>query len=153
MNVRYPQADIEWHDRFMHTLVKENHDGSMDNLDLQEFVEKVDFNKRWTYQGSLTTAPCDEGILWNVIEAVIPIRQSTLDLFNKMRKVEVESITNKIADQDPKNIEFLEELKEEIPANMRSQKESGNTLMRIAGCNRKVQDPNGRAVYRIDLQD
>lgn len=43
-------------------------------LDLHEFVELLDFNRRWTYQGSLTTIPCSEGILWNVIEEVIPIR-------------------------------------------------------------------------------
>lgn len=61
-----------------------------EGLDLSEFVDKVNFNKLWTYQGSLTTAPCDEGILWNVVEAVIPIRQSTLDMFTKMRKVEEE---------------------------------------------------------------
>lgn len=88
MNVRYPQADLEWHDKFMMELVKEKQDNVMNNLDLTEFVRRINFNKRWTYQGSLTTAPCDEGILWNVIEGVIPIRQATMDLFNLMRKVE-----------------------------------------------------------------
>ena len=87
MNMRYPQADIEWHDRFMLELVKDENERAepneegMGKLDLSEFVKKVDFNKRWTYQGSLTTAPCDEGILWNVVEGVIPIRQSTLDMY------------------------------------------------------------------------
>jgi carbonic anhydrase len=43
-------------------------------IDMQKFVSLLDFNRRWTYQGSLTTIPCSEGILWNVIEEVIPIR-------------------------------------------------------------------------------
>jgi carbonic anhydrase len=59
-------------------------------LDLTEFVSRLNFNKRWTYPGSLTTAPCDEGILWNILENVIPIRQETLDKFTEMRKVEAE---------------------------------------------------------------
>jgi carbonic anhydrase len=90
MEQRYPQADIEWHDKFMVELVEDPNKSSGFELDLKQFVSKVEFNKRWTYQGSLTTAPCDEGILWNVIEGVIPIRQSTLDRFTSMRRVEHE---------------------------------------------------------------
>jgi carbonic anhydrase len=56
-------------------------------IDLQEFIKRINFNRRWTYQGSLTTAPYAEGILWNVIEQVIPIRQSTLDKFNEYRQI------------------------------------------------------------------
>lgn len=90
MEQRYPQADIEWHDKFMVELVEDPNKSSGFELDLKQFVSKVEFNKRWTYQGSLTTAPCDEGILWNVVEGVIPIRQSTLDRFTSMRRVEQE---------------------------------------------------------------
>jgi len=43
-------------------------------LNLCRFVELIDFNKRFTYQGSLTTAPLVEGILWNLVDTVIPIR-------------------------------------------------------------------------------
>ena len=43
-------------------------------LNLARFVALIDYNRRFTYQGSLTTAPCTEGILWNVVEQVIPIR-------------------------------------------------------------------------------
>ena len=153
MKVKYPQAEIEWHDKFMLELVEDEKNSTGFELDLKEFVNKVDFNKRWTYQGSLTTAPCDEGILWNVVEGVIPIRQGTLDRFTGMRRVEEEQITNKIALCDHKTIQFLEELKEDIPAAKKSQKDGGHTFMRVAGCNRKVQDQNGRAVYRIDMQN
>lgn len=44
------------------------------SLNLCKFVKLIDFNRRFTYQGTLTTAPLVEGILWNVIETVIPIR-------------------------------------------------------------------------------
>lgn len=88
MNTKYPKADIEWHDNFMLDLIEDEQNSSSSQLDLQEFVNKVNFNKRWTYQGSLTSDPCDEGILWNVVEGVIPIRQSTLDKFVSMRRVE-----------------------------------------------------------------
>jgi carbonic anhydrase len=84
-------------------------------LDLTEFVNKINSNKRWTYQGSLTTAPCDEGILWNVVENVIPIRQSTLNKYTEMRKVAEDQVMNKIADTAPETLAFLEELKEDIP--------------------------------------
>ena len=54
-------------------------------LDLAEFVSLLNYDRRWTYQGSLTSAPCQEGILWNVLEQVIPIRQSTLDKFTELK--------------------------------------------------------------------
>ena len=37
-------------------------------LDFTNFIKKLPFEKRWTYQGSLTTAPFGEGILWNILE-------------------------------------------------------------------------------------
>ena len=43
-------------------------------LDLTKFVQLLQYNRRWTYTGSLTTAPFSEGILWNVLEHVIPLR-------------------------------------------------------------------------------
>jgi len=86
------QHTVDFHDRFLSDLVdtenervsnagKQKSFFSLNNevkeekaLDLHEFVELLDFNRRWTYQGSLTTIPCSEGILWNVIDHVIPIR-------------------------------------------------------------------------------
>jgi carbonic anhydrase len=57
-------------------------------LDLTKFVQMLQYNRRWTYTGSLTTAPFSEGILWNVLEHVIPLRQSTLDMFLDYKKIE-----------------------------------------------------------------
>jgi len=102
------QHTVDFHDRFLSDLVdtesaRMNEAGKQKSffslksdeakeekapLDMHEFVELLDFNRRWTYQGSLTTIPCSEGILWNVIDHVIPIRQSTLDKYNQFRKIE-----------------------------------------------------------------
>jgi len=63
-------------------------------LNLKMFVALVDFNRRFTYQGSLTTAPLVEGILWNVVDTVIPITQKTMDMYTDFRRVPEEISTN-----------------------------------------------------------
>lgn len=78
------EAD-DFHDKFLSTMLT---DQVGTKIDMTSFVTKLNYNKRWTYQGSLTTSPFSEGILWNVIEQVIPIRQSTLDKFLEYRKIE-----------------------------------------------------------------
>jgi carbonic anhydrase len=74
----------DWHDKFMRDMVEKR----STKLDLTAFVKKLNYDRRWTYSGSLTTTPYSEGILWNVIEQVILIRQSTLDKFLQYQKVE-----------------------------------------------------------------
>ena len=70
-----PGLDMEYHDQFLARLTESetehmhrNRTRSNQPLDLKKFVELLEFNRRWTYPGSLTTIPCSEGILWNVIE-------------------------------------------------------------------------------------
>ena len=99
--------DILYHDEFLMTLVDEEKHRQMmmqeeikvvdftpevENLEesplnMAKFVKLINYNRRFSYQGSLTTAPCAEGIMWNVVESVIPIRQATIDEFNRFRKV------------------------------------------------------------------
>lgn len=88
--------DILYHDEFLQTLVdEEKHRGMAMNgkpgkqspLNLDKFVKLIDFNKRFTYQGSLTTAPLVEGILWNLVDTVIPIKQTTMDQYTDFRRV------------------------------------------------------------------
>ena len=107
--------DILYHDQFLKTLVDEekhrqimmanagkkedwtpqDHKNSEQSpLNLCKFVELIDFNRRFTYQGSLTTAPLFEGILWNVVDTVIPITQDTMDQYTSFRKVAEECSTN-----------------------------------------------------------
>ena len=149
-----PDVDIDYHDKFLAELAEteaSSQGGEREPLDLTEFVRLLDFNRRWTYSGSLTTIPCAEGILWNVVEHVIPIRQSTLDQYNNFRKIEEEQVTNKLAEgaeEDP----WMKEAKDvEYPLNGSSFKKDGDKFMRLALCNRKVLDTNDRPVYHIDM--
>jgi hypothetical protein len=118
---------------------------------LTEFVKLLDFNRRWTYQGSLTTIPCSEGILWNVIEHVIPIRQSTLDRYNNFRKIEEEQLTNVLKKGDTPDPWLKEAKEKEYPVNGNSVVKDDDKFMRIAICNRKVMERNDRPVYHIDM--
>ena len=43
------------------------------NVMVQEFLWNIDMSKYWTYQGSLPTPPCSEGITWTVIEQIQPL--------------------------------------------------------------------------------
>jgi len=136
----------DFHDRFLHTLVA---DKVYQKIDMTEFVQKLNYNRRWTYPGSLTTTPFSEGILWNVIEQVIPIRQSTLDLFLEYKKIEESQIFAPFAN-DLQKVEAAE-LRKDEPANIKPfENGKGETYFRFALCNRVVQDQNDRPVYRID---
>lgn len=82
-----------------------------EKLDFTEFVKQMNYNRRWTYQGSLTTAPFSEGILWNVMEQVIPISQSTLDAFTEFKKIEDSQVVNKF-ETDEERKQFYKDLEE-----------------------------------------
>lgn len=154
MKKKNPKIDIEFHDNFLLGIAEneaKNKEGNREPLDMTEFVKLLDYNRRWTYQGSLTTIPCAEGILWNVLEHVIPIRQSTLDIYNNFRKIEEAQITNELAEGDSPD-PWLKEAKEvEYPLNGSSYTKDGDRFMRLALCNRKVLDANDRPVYHIDM--
>jgi len=53
-----------------------------DKMDMETaFIKHVNFNERYMYRGSLTTPPYAELLFWTVIPDIIPIKQSTKDLF------------------------------------------------------------------------
>lgn len=96
------QGGTDYHDRYLRKMLDESKlsEGDVDRrINLTKFVSMLQFNRRWTYTGSLTTAPFTEGILWNVIEHVIPLRQSTLDLFLEYRKLEESKFFNKFENE------------------------------------------------------
>ena len=67
----------DFHDRFMKQMLEDSQNSKgvkTKKLDLTKFIQLLQYNRRWTYTGSLTTAPFSEGILWNVLEHVIPLR-------------------------------------------------------------------------------
>ena len=48
-------------------------------VNLADFLETVDMDKFWSYNGSLTTPLCTEGIKWTVVDDVQTISQANLD--------------------------------------------------------------------------
>lgn len=54
---------------------------SVSNLNLASFLDGVDLSAYWSYDGSLTTPPCSEGIEWNVVREVQPISDAQLRAF------------------------------------------------------------------------
>ena len=50
---------------------------------LGKFLSEVDMRKFWSYDGSLTTPPCTEGIKWHVVEEVQKISSKQLEEFTK----------------------------------------------------------------------
>ena len=45
---------------------------------MRNFLATVDMTDFWSYEGSVTTPPCDEGIKWNVIKQVQSISPEQL---------------------------------------------------------------------------
>lgn len=130
------------------TPKKENTEQSP--LNLCKFVKLIDFNKRFTYQGSLTTAPLVEGILWNLVDTVIPIRQSTMDKYIEYRKVQEEISTNyMIGAKGKADLDKFGAARAKFPENHKCQYHEGSQFMKVAMCNRQVQDTNDRPVYHI----
>ena len=90
----------DYHDKYLKAMLVESmNKDSTKKLDLTKFINLLRYSRRWTYTGSLTTAPFSEGILWNILEHVIPIRQSTLDMFLDYRKIEETSVFNKFENE------------------------------------------------------
>ena len=52
-------------------------------VDVREFLHGVDMSSYWSYDGSLTTPPCTEGLKWSVIQQVQPISDAQLARFTE----------------------------------------------------------------------
>jgi hypothetical protein len=139
--------DILYHDQFLMNLVdEEKHREIMlqsrtsaekSPLNLCKFVKLIDFNRRFTYQGSLTTAPLVEGILWNVVDTVIPITQRTMDQYTDFRRVQEEISTNYVVPEKNKDdMDKFAVARARFPENTKCQYHEGSQFMRVAMCNR-----------------
>ena len=70
-------------------------------------MDIVNMQSRWIYEGSFTTPPCQEGVYWNIIRTVYPIRLNQLeDIKEKMYRASASS------GDDPKLV-FTEKLFDE----------------------------------------
>ena len=144
----------DYHDTFLKKMLEaeKKNPNKNEKLDLTKFVQLLNYNRRWSYSGSLTTAPFSEGILWNVLEQIIPIRQSTLDLFLDYRKVDKKKTFNNFEDDEDKKNTFSKLALQ--PENVKPFETSKDeTFFRVAACNRVVQDQGDRAVYHIDIEE
>lgn len=53
-------------------------------LFVRNFLEGLDTSEFWSYDGSLTTPPCTEGIKWTVLKEVQTISTRQVDYFNAL---------------------------------------------------------------------
>ena len=51
---------------------------------LKGFLDSVDTDRFWSFDGSLTTPPCSEGIKWTVFQQVLPISAEQLAKFTNL---------------------------------------------------------------------
>ena len=78
MRSTYSFADV-----FFQKLLTTN-----DELDFQkEFVDHLNFNKRYIYKGSLTTPPYSEALLWNVLAEPVGLHADIIQLFENHLKL------------------------------------------------------------------
>jgi carbonic anhydrase len=153
----YFKTNSDAHDRFLYKLAQDYKDGDYNSdmafmrLDFTAFVKRLQYDKRWTYQGSLTTAPFGEGILWNVLEQVIPIRQQTLDELVAFKEIEDRQRFNRFESVDVEQKHYTDQIEAGVPAHCVPCACDRKTLFRTAICNRAVQDKGDRPVYRINV--
>ena len=50
---------------------------------VRDFLSRLDMSEYWSYDGSLTTPPCTEGLKWSVLKQVQPISAAQLLSFTK----------------------------------------------------------------------
>jgi hypothetical protein len=85
----------------------------------------------------LTTAPLVEGILWNVVDTVIPITQKTMDQYTDFRKVQEEISTNyAIPEKSKDDMDKFAVARAEFPESHKCQYHEGSQFMKVAMCNR-----------------
>jgi carbonic anhydrase len=61
---------------------KPSFDFSLENVDVQAFLDDLNLNNFWSYNGSFTTPPCTEGVRWTVLHADVPISKDHMDALN-----------------------------------------------------------------------
>lgn len=53
-----------------------------------DLIKKVDFNDRWSYEGSLTTPPCTKNAFFNIARKVYPVSADVVKLVKDKMKAE-----------------------------------------------------------------
>jgi len=53
----------------------------VDEVAYGDLMNMVDTERRWVYEGSVTTPPCAKTVYWNVVQQVYPIKKRHFDLY------------------------------------------------------------------------
>ena len=67
----------------LNTAVISKGTASATTVGVRAFLSGVDMSEYWSYDGSLTTPPCTEGLKWSVVRQVQPISDAQLQRFTK----------------------------------------------------------------------
>ena len=78
--------DTDAYNAALDQLLPRNYNDSqgVGELNLGNFLSKVDFSEVYNYDGSFTTPPCTEGINWFVVKDVQKITPAQLNSFTRM---------------------------------------------------------------------
>lgn len=60
-----------------------SHNAPADKVPLKSFMEALNTNEFFMYEGSLTTPPCWEGIRWNMLKNAMPISEHDLNMITR----------------------------------------------------------------------
>ena len=89
---------------------KDPNDQAVDSISYKEFMDVINLRSRWVYEGSFTEPPCTEGVYWNIVRTVYPIRRNQLEeIKEKMYRASASS-------GDDPNLVFNEKLFDERDA-------------------------------------
>lgn len=64
----------------------ESQDSITGPLSLKGFLQSLNTEDFWSYDGSLTTPPCTEGVRWSVLKTIQPISPGQLRMFSNVWK-------------------------------------------------------------------
>lgn len=63
-----------------------NQDSITGPLSLKGYLQSLNTEDFWSYDGSLTTPPCTEGVRWSVLKSIQPISRYQLRMFSNVWK-------------------------------------------------------------------
>ena len=66
-------------DKFWQDLYLNEKDPTVESVYFGKLMEMAAMNERWIYKGSMTYPPCNQFVLWNIVNRVLPVSQEIVD--------------------------------------------------------------------------